>query len=182
MPEFFPKPETWAEIKDYEGIYLVSSYGKIKVLNRTWTSGKGVNRSNKEREINFNIRRGYYSACLFKNGNRQYKSVARIVAVAFIPNPENKPEVNHKDGNKLNNYVDNLEWATGSENQLHAFKLGLQKPRRGSENKLSKLSAEQVAEIKNSNLTGRKLAEIYNVDPMTISRVKRGITYNAGRF
>lgn len=68
---------------------------------------------------------GYQRISLHKNGKRNDVSIHRLVAEAFIPNPENKPEVNHKDGNKLNNNVNNLEWCTHSENILHACRTGL---------------------------------------------------------
>ena len=73
-------------------------------------------------------RYGYLRTNLYSNGQMFSKRVHRLVAEAFIPNPENKPDVNHKDGNKRNNSVDNLEWVTRSENMLHAYSTGLNKP------------------------------------------------------
>jgi len=70
---------------------------------------------------------GYYYVCLSKNGKVRKFKVNRLVAQAFIPNPDNKPFVNHIDGDKLNNNVNNLEWCTQSENMLHAYKYGLRK-------------------------------------------------------
>lgn len=70
---------------------------------------------------------GYLQVCLYVNGKPTSKKVHRLVAEAFIPNLENKKTINHKDGNKLNNRVDNLEWATDSEQQIHAYKIGLRK-------------------------------------------------------
>jgi hypothetical protein len=72
--------------------------------------------------------KGYYSESLYKDGKAVTKKVHRLVAEAFIPNPDSKPCVNHIDGNKLNNSVDNLEWVTHSENMRHAFDTGLAKP------------------------------------------------------
>lgn len=70
---------------------------------------------------------GYYGVVLCDENGHEYNSVHRLVASAFIPNPEAKPQVNHRDGNKLNNRVDNLEWVTRSENMKHAYAIGLQK-------------------------------------------------------
>jgi hypothetical protein len=70
-------------------------------------------------------RKGYHLVALYKDGKRYYKSVARLVAQAFIPNPDNKPEINHKDGNKDNNTSNNLEWMTTKENIHHAMDNGL---------------------------------------------------------
>lgn len=71
---------------------------------------------------------GYLEVHLYRDGIRSHKRVHRLVAEAFIPNPDNKPEVNHKDGNKCNNSVDNLEWVNKSENMTHAYQTGLVKP------------------------------------------------------
>lgn len=104
-------------MKAIEGFedYLVSSSGKIYSL-----------KSNKYLKPNI-VTNGYYQVCLFKNGKRYRKYIARLVAQAFISNPDNKSTVNHKDGIKSNNNISNLEWMTQSENQLHAFNTGLQK-------------------------------------------------------
>jgi len=72
-------------------------------------------------------RKGYHMVALYIEGKRYYRAIARLVAIAFINNPENKPEVNHKDGDKSNNIEGNLEWVTGRENIHHAFKIGLRK-------------------------------------------------------
>lgn len=71
---------------------------------------------------------GYYKVDLYDNGQRSSKRISRLVAEAFIPNPDHKPQVNHIDGNKLNNDISNLEWVNNSENMLHAFRTGLAKP------------------------------------------------------
>ena len=73
------------------------------------------------------IKGGYLRVVLMKDSKYKHFSVHRIVAQLFIPNPENKPEVNHKDGNKQNNFVENLEWVTSKENIIHSYKTGLNK-------------------------------------------------------
>lgn len=114
--------EIWKDIKDYEGLYQVSNLGnvrKIRFINNITNKEKIFNIT---QQMNTN---GYYKVMLYKNGNYKNKSVHRLVAETFIPNLENKLCVNHIDGNKLNNKLDNLEWATYSENMKHAFKYGL---------------------------------------------------------
>ena len=106
--------EIWRDIKNYEGIYEVSNLGRIKSISRNGTIKE--NRILKPNKV-----MGYSQVGLQKYGTRKYKKIHRLVAEAFIPNPENKKEVNHKDGNKANNCVDNLEWVTTSENQLHSY-------------------------------------------------------------
>lgn len=103
----------------------------------------------------------------------------RIVAIAFIPNPDNLPEVNHIDGDKANNRVDNLEWVSKKENQYHASHV-LNK-RAGSDCHMSKLTDEIVIEIynlcKNKDLTYVEIAEMYDVHPDTPCRIAKGETW-----
>lgn len=109
--------EAWVDIKNYEGLYQISSLGEVKSLKRNTTH---------ERILIPRIdRNGYLYVILCKNGITKTKKIHRLVAENFIENPENKYSVNHKDGNKLNNCVDNLEWATMKEQARHAVDNGL---------------------------------------------------------
>lgn len=101
--------EIWKDIDEFEGLYQVSNLGNVKSLNYNHT---GKERNLKARNNGW----GYLFVKLYKNGNRKLFTIHRLVAKAFIPNPENKREVNHKDENKTNNRVDNLEWMTSKEN------------------------------------------------------------------
>lgn len=94
--------ERWTDIKGYEGLYLISDLGNVKSL--------GNNKTRKEKTLRLIILNGYLIVCLSKNGERKNYYVHRLVAEAFLPNPNNLPEVNHKDENKKNNNVENLEW------------------------------------------------------------------------
>lgn len=108
--------EVWRDVKGYEGLYQVSNTGKVNSFIKCNAH------QNVPRELKQRISRKGYVKC--KLGGKLV-SVHRLVAEAFIENPYNKAQVNHKDGNKQNNHVDNLEWATNIENQLHANKIGL---------------------------------------------------------
>ena len=109
--------EIWKDIKGYEGLYQVSNLGKVKRLrfiNKHTNIEKETIKSQKIRKD------GYLEVVLYKDGKGKCIQVHRIVATAFIPNIENKPQVNHIDGNKKNNIVKNLEWVTRSENMRHS--------------------------------------------------------------
>lgn len=110
--------EIWKPVKGYAGLYEVSNLGRLRSLPRKGTKGGIISPT-------YSNTKHYAHVPLTKNAKVRTVSLHRIVAEAFIPNPENKPQVNHKDGNKRNNAVDNLEWATPEENMQHAFRTGL---------------------------------------------------------
>ena len=104
--------EVWKDIMGYEGLYQVSNLGRIKSL--------GNNKNKKEKIIKiWNDRNSYLNVVLHKKGVRKRCLVHRLVAETFISNPENKPEVNHKDCNRTNNIVGNLEWCTRRDNSKY---------------------------------------------------------------
>ena len=108
---------------------------------------------------------GYRLLLLTVNHKRLYKMVHRIVAEAFFPNPNNYPEVNHKDGNKLNNAVSNLEWCTSSQNQKHAVDAGLHK---------TKINMEVANQIRFASGSYSQIAKQFNVGKTLIGMIKRG--------
>lgn len=118
--------EVWKDIEGFKGIYQISSDGKVR---RKIGYGCRSERILKNQPI-----KGYERAVLHTKGHRTQFLVHRLVAGAFIPNPENKPEVNHKNGIKTDNRAENLEWVTSSENKIHGFRNGLYTPKRGREN------------------------------------------------
>ena len=126
--------EVFRDVLGYEGLYQVSNYGRVKSLERKNIFYCGLRkeyleRPTKEKILNYNkSNRGYLQVCLTKDGKSKTYTVHRLVAKAFLPNLKNKKQVNHIDGNKENNNIDNLEWATSSENNKHAFITGLNKP------------------------------------------------------
>lgn len=117
--------EVWKDIKGYEGMYQVSSYGRVKSVNReisqqkdgTYFSRKMKSRILKTQIINS----GYELVNLSKNGIRDARTVHRLVAEAFVQKENGRDDVNHIDGNKTNNLVDNIEWVSRSENVQHSY-------------------------------------------------------------
>ena len=126
--------EIWKSIKNFEGLYEVSNLGNVKALKRTWRvwnyrGKKYQEMSNKEKILSYSISKCNYKQVVLTKQNKKYlKTIHRLVAESFIPNLDNKPCVNHKDGNKLNNNVENLEWCTYSENSKHSWNNNLEKP------------------------------------------------------
>lgn len=117
--------EQWRDIKDYEGKYQVSSRGRVKSLERQREMKNPFGSTSKitypERLIRHRDRRGYLCVPLYSDGKILKHSIHRLVALAFIDNPLSKESVNHKNGIKTDNRVENLEWATASENNQHAY-------------------------------------------------------------
>ena len=145
--------EQWREIENYEN-YLVSDRGRVYSY---YTKKFLKPRKNTD---------GYFQVVLCKNGIKKSHTIHRLVALAFIPNMFGKRTVNHMDGVKTNNFVSNLEWATYSENNQHAYDNGLQK---------AKLSEDQVLEIrklyKAGNYYQKDLGKMFCVDQTLISRI-----------
>jgi len=107
------------DVTEYEGLYAITKEGRV------WAYPKASRLEGRWLSICVD-RGGYQYVCLFKDGKRKNKKVHRMVADAFLAK-NGKPHVNHIDGNKANNHVDNLEWCTPKENKIHAFKTGLTK-------------------------------------------------------
>ena len=174
--------EVWKDVKGYEGIYKVSNFGRVKSLDREvapnnrvpyWRKGKICKQSKS------NL--GYMTVGFTVNNVKVNKYVHRLVAEAFITNVNNYPQVNHIDCDKTNNRINNLEWCTNSQNQIHASKNGLNKLHlhrvaySGEKNGRSLLTKEQVLEIKQKYIpykySAKKLAQEYNVSESCITHI-----------
>lgn len=124
--QVFLLKEVFKDICGYEGLYQVSNLGNVKSLS---FGAKNMRMSNISKLLKISTTNcGYCKVQLYKSGKPKMCYVHRLVAEAFIPNPENKSQVNHIDGNKLNNVVSNLEWVTASGNQIHAIEHNLRTP------------------------------------------------------
>ena len=121
--------EIWKDVKGYEGFYQVSNLGRVRSLERDVYHPRGnVIRHMEEKILVQNIGKlGYAYVNLSLNGKMKTIKTHRLVAEAFIPNPENKPQVNHKDEVKNNNVVDNLEWCDAQYNALYGTRIERQK-------------------------------------------------------
>jgi len=141
--------EIWKDVIGYNGVYKVSNFGTIKSIDHVVKAKNSTTRIQYGRIKKTSIsKKGYIQVCLSKDGIRFHTGVHRLVAIAFIQNPLNLPQVNHKDGNKLNNNDWNLEWSTNKDNAIHASKNGLINPNFGEEHHLSKLKNKDVLLIR----------------------------------
>lgn len=166
--------EIWRDIVGYEGLYQVSNCGRV------WSSYKG----GRILKLQLDSRgKGYLFVQLWRGGKCKHAPVHRLVALAFIPNPEGKPQINHINGIKTDNRVENLEWVTAFENMRHAYATGLQSAPQGKDSPVAKLTDEQVRYIRENpdGLTQRQLAAAFGVGQCTVSDVQLGKRYrNAG--
>ena len=154
--------EDWKDIKGYEGLYQVSNLGRVMTV-----------KSKRLRKINM-THDGYCKINLSSNGESHWFRVHRLVAQAFIPNPEHKPEVNHIDEDKTNNNVDNLEWVTRKENANHGTLYG----------RLSKINGTSIICVE-SGVTYDSMsqcARLMKIQQSSISQMLSGKRKSAGGY
>lgn len=168
------KREIWRPIKGYEGIYEISHLGRIKSLSRFTYQNHWI----KEKILSPSICCGYLVAGLSKNGITKCYKYHRLLAIAFIPNPNSLPQINHKDGDKQNNNLENLEWCDCQHNVKHAFANGLKfgavwsKEKRISVGKYSLKLANKIRSDYQTNLyTHRELSIKYCVSRTTVGQI-----------
>lgn len=173
--------EIFKDIPGYKDIYKVSNLGNVKSVDRLVNAKGNVKRLQKGRLLKPQLTYvGYYRVELSKKGTRKKHSIHRLVALAFIPNPDNKPTVNHIDKCRINNRVDNLEWATSKEQIEHSYNEITANQKRGEEHPCNKLTEQQVLEIGEALSKGVKakgLAKQYNVCAVSISDIKNRCTW-----
>lgn len=172
--------EIWRDIQNYEGQYQISSFGRVKSLARIVDYGhQKVNRKEVIMSIRLD-RGGYQYLNLGKDGKKKTFKVHRLVAEAFLPPINSKNHVDHIDGNKENNFLNNLRWCDHQENIEFAWGLGLYNNVIGSKNHQSVLSEEQVLTIKKLIKEGTKnrhLVKMFNVKLSVIEKIKYGLTW-----
>lgn len=172
--------EIWKPINGYEGYYEISNFGRVKSLHRFvnhWNS-KRKERCVRERFLKQAVsKKGYFQVHLC--AEKQITIVVhRLVAIAFIKNPENKPEVNHKDGVKANNFWENLEWATNLENMQHAFATGLKNCDHFKKRVVQKKNGQIIKIWESISDASKKLG----IDDSGISKCCYGKKKTAGKF
>lgn len=154
--------EEWKYIRGYNKKFAVSDRGKV------W-----VNRFDRSKVLSAGNLHDYRSVVLWFNGKRKTCLIHRLVAKVFIPNPLNLPEVNHKNGKKWDNRVENLEWCTHAENMKHAGATKLMNPQKGERNGRSKLTKKEVEKIR--KLKGKhsqqKIGDIFGISQAMVSDI-----------
>lgn len=176
--------EIWKPIIGHEGRYEISNHGRVKSLARIGKCGRYKTAYFKELIMKPGLSGingfKYYTANLRDNGQDRRIKVHRLVAIHFIDNPDNKPWINHKDLDKLNNHVDNLEWCTAKENMQHAYDMGAKKKMFGSDNGESKLILDTQTGIYYDCV--KDVAIAYNKNYSTLKSQLNGNRKNKTRF
>lgn len=164
------EPEIWVDVKGYEGVYKISNFGNVTSIDRINNNGEFI----KGKKL-YGRFQPYHIVSLSKNGKCKQLLVHRLVAIHFIKNLNNYSEVNHLDGNKINNYYKNLQWCNRQQNAQHAVNSGLCRNQNGEKNHRSYLTNNQVNKIREMHLTGnyydQELAKIFNTTPSTILNI-----------
>lgn len=178
--------EIWKDVEGYEGLYQASTWGRIKSLPtslpRIYSNRKaGLYRTSEKILKTPVASSGYAIVTLCKDGIQTSCSVHRLIAETFLTNPNNYPVINHKDTNRINNNLANLEWCTYSRNNSLPFQQG-RRSVRGSDNNTSKLDELQVLTIKlilaEKSLTPKQIAKYFSVSPAAIYHILKESTWS----
>ena len=156
----------WKDIPGYEGLYKASPFGMVKAIKRSGSKGK---------ILKCQITRGYKKVLLSKNNKRHMYSLHRLICMTFKKNPLNLKTVNHKDGNKLNNNIKNLEWCSAEANSKHARDI-LGKNSIGENNGNHKLTKREVNFLRwlkyiYPQISGEKIAKFYKMSGVNIYHI-----------
>jgi len=164
----------WKQVEHSNGIYMVNNVGQVKraaITVRYERYGRKILANKPEKILTLSkTKKGYISVYVID----RHIPVHRLVAKAFVPNPENKPFVNHINGIKDDNRVENLEWCTASENTLHGYALGLMPSRSGESNGTSKLKESDIIKIRelaSKGVSQYKIADQYKIDRSNVGSI-----------
>tara|TARA_R100001086_G_scaffold246465_1_gene178733 strand:+ start:361 stop:891 length:531 start_codon:yes stop_codon:yes gene_type:complete len=165
----------WTKVKNFEN-YEINPLGEVRSIPRMIDSNRGYKYYNTGKILKPILNsNGYYMVRLSKNGKVKQKYIHRLIAETLLKNTKDLPEINHKDGNKLNNNLENLEWVSYKQNINHSIESGLTPL--GSKRKHSKLNENQVLEIKKLLKEGLSYKEIFKITNVNIHNIK-SIKYN----
>lgn len=169
--------EIFKDIENYEGFYQISNLGRVKSLSRIVDNHSGFKKKLKERYLKPSISKtGYFVVSFKKNNVKKTFKLHRLIANEFISKIPNKKYINHINGIKLDNRIENLEWCTIKENNIHSRKIRLTN-QEGYNNVSAKLTEEQVVFIRNSVLSLTQLSFMFQVAFTTVYKAKNKITY-----
>lgn len=169
--------EIWKSVEGYEGLYEISNLGNLYRLEYITNRGRKIKGKLMNQYLNY---KGYIQVYLIKEGKKFTTTIHRLMAIAFIPNPDNKPQINHLNGIKNYNKLENFEWCDNSENQLHAFHTGLKKYPKGELNSNTSLTEELVNIIKQEYNSGGKIPELskkYSIELQILRNIIYGRTW-----
>lgn len=179
--------EIWKDIKDYEGLYQISDRGNVKSLNYNKTGKEKLLKKGKDDD-------GYLYVVLYFHGERKHHKIHRLMCKCFLENIENKEQVNHKNGIKSDNAIENLEWCTHTENQRHAWNTGLKKALTGEKHPLynkhgiDHTSSKEIDRYTKDNvyidtfINAKIASQILNINYSCISMCCNGKRNTAGGF
>lgn len=167
--------EVWKPVQGYEGIYEVSNLGRVRSLDRftrnRWGTLRPVAGAMKVPQVK---REGYCYLNLYSERKARPMYVHRLVALAFLPNPDDLPQVNHKDGDKANNAVTNLEWCSKSDNCQHAIDEGLYEQARGESSGSAKVTESDVIEMRRlwaSGMLQKDIAARFGIGRKAVTKI-----------
>lgn len=163
--------EVWKDVLGYEGIYQVSNEGRVKSLPRRVNTYQGGRVTKKRFMAAKDNGKGYKYVDLSNEGIVTRNYIHRLVAYSFIPNPENKPEVNHIDGDKANNSVENLEWATRRDNIEHSYDTGL---RTASISEINIVELEMIRDLlRTKKYSLSEIRDVFKISKTMIGKVRK---------